>query len=263
MATEQQIKSFIEEIAPCAQYAYKTLGKVLPSVCIGMACVESGYGTAGSVRYHSYFGQKVGTGKTATKYWGGKSFNAKTKEEYSTGVAVIRDNFRAYDSMQQSTLNFYELLNTSLYKGVQHGASASLQMLQIKACGYMTSSTEVNSVLKIIEKYNLTKYDDVEYAPPKDDITPIDPMIKGYTPGKIYTLQSNMYVRKMPNGQKVKFDDLTDDGKKHGHFDDNGDAILDAGTRVTCKEVREDGLQIWLRIPSGWVCAVGGKTYII
>ena len=32
-------------------------------------------------------------------------------------------------------------------------------MQQIKACGYMTSSTEVNSVISIIEKYNLTKYD--------------------------------------------------------------------------------------------------------
>ena len=32
-------------------------------------------------------------------------------------------------------------------------------MQQIKSCGYMTSSTECNSVLSIIAKYNLTQYD--------------------------------------------------------------------------------------------------------
>ena len=42
MATLAQQKEFIAQIAPCAQYAYKVLGKVKPSVCIGMACIESG-----------------------------------------------------------------------------------------------------------------------------------------------------------------------------------------------------------------------------
>lgn len=168
MASEQQIKAFIEQIAPCAQHAYKTLGKVLPSVCIGMACVECGYGTAGSVRHHSYLGHKVGSGKTATRYWGGSFFLADTKEEYTIGQhTTIKAAFRAYDSMQQCVMNFYELLNTGLYKGVQKGASPAMQMMQIKACGYMTSSTEVNSVLKIIEKYNLTKYDSVVEQEPE------------------------------------------------------------------------------------------------
>lgn len=166
MATEQQIKSFIQEIAPCAQHAYKILGKVLPSICIGMACVECGYGTAGSVKHHSYLGQKVGTGKTATKYWSGAFFTSSTKEEYQIGKhTTIKAAFRAYDTMQQCVLNYYELLNTSLYKGVQAGAGAAMQMVQIKACGYMTSSTEVNSVLKIIEKYDLTRYDSPDAQP--------------------------------------------------------------------------------------------------
>lgn len=162
MATEKQIKSFIEQIAPCAQKAYKAIGKVRPSVCIGMACVESAYGTAGSCRCHSYLGQKVGTGKTATKYWGGKFFTSKTKEEYTVGShTVIKAAFRSYDSMEQCVFNYYELLNTKLYDRVKAEANYKTQMQQIKASGYMTSSTEVNSVIKLIERYNLTKYDDV------------------------------------------------------------------------------------------------------
>ena len=252
MASEQQIKKFISEIAPYAQNGYKTLGKVLPSICIGMACVECGYGTAGSVKHHSYLGQKVGSGKTATKYWGGKFFTSSTKEEYTLGVhTTIQAAFRAYDSMQQCVLNYYELLNTKLYARVKAGVDYVTQMQQIKLCRYMTSSTEVNSVIKIIRKYNLTQYDDVSST------------VTVYQIGKIYTLQANMYVRQSPNGEKLKFDNLTADAKAHGKFDEEGNAILKEGTRVTCKDIAYVGLNTWMRIPSGWVCAIGQKTYII
>lgn len=161
MATDAQCRAFIIEIAPFAMEAYKVIGKVLPSVCIGMACVESAYGTSAIMRSHNaFFGQKVGSGKTATKYWKGASFNSKTKEEYTLGThTVITSAFRAYPSMQMSVFNYYELLNSSLYKKVKADVDYKTQMQQIKDCGYMTSSTEVNSVIKIIEKYNLTQYD--------------------------------------------------------------------------------------------------------
>lgn len=162
MATKEQVNNFINMIAPIAQEAYKELGKVLPSVAVGMACVECGYGTAGSCKHNSYLGHKVGSGRTATKYWGGKFFTSKTSEEYTIGVhTTINAAFRAYDSMKQCVFNFYELLNTNIYKGVEAGADYKKQMKQIKSAGYMTSSTEVNSVISIIEKYGLTKYDDV------------------------------------------------------------------------------------------------------
>lgn len=160
MATAAEISLFVEMIAPLAQKAYRTLGKVKPSVCIGMACVESAYGTSPIMKKHNaYFGQKVGTGKTA-KYWSMKFFTSSTKEEYTLGQhTTIRAAFRAYDSAEQSVFNYYELLNTSLYSKVLATSDYREQMQQIKACGYMTSSTEVNSVIAIIEKYGLTKYD--------------------------------------------------------------------------------------------------------
>ena len=159
MASSEQVKKFITEIAPLAQKAFLELGKIHPSICIGMACVESAYGTAGSCKYHSYLGQKVGTGKTATKYWNGAFFTSKTKEEYTVGThTVIKAAFRAYPNMEACVFNYYELLNSSVYKRVTK-TQYRVQMQQIKDCGYMTSSTEVNSVLNIIAKYNLTQYD--------------------------------------------------------------------------------------------------------
>lgn len=174
MATEKQIKEFITAIAPHAQSAYRIIGKVKPSVCIGMACVESAYGTAGSCKHHSYLGQKVGTGKTATKHWTGLFFSSKTKEEYKIGThTTITAAFRAYPSMEMCVFNYYELLNTTLYARVKADADYKTQMQQIKACGYMTSSTEVNSVIKIIEKYNLTQYDGTALDAVREPVTSV------------------------------------------------------------------------------------------
>lgn len=161
MATNAQICNFIKLIAPDVQEAYKTLGKIKPSVCIGIACVECGAGTSDlMMRNHGLWGQKVGTGRTATKYWGGKFYVAKTKEEYKVGEhTIIKDAFRSYESNLMGALNFYELLNTSLYRRVRSDQSFEEQMRAIKKCGYMTSSTEVNSVLTYINNFGLTKYD--------------------------------------------------------------------------------------------------------
>lgn len=162
MATTNEITSFIKMIAPLAQKAYKAFGKVKPSVCIGMACIESGYGTAPAMRKHNaYLGHKVGSGKTALKYWDGTFFKSKTSEEYQVGVhTVIVDAFRSYKDTEQCVFNFYELMNTSLYSQVLSGSNYEEQMKQIKACKYMTSSKEVNSVISVINRYNLTIYDD-------------------------------------------------------------------------------------------------------
>lgn len=185
---EQRV-AFIEEIAPMVIRAYETLGKVKPSVCIGMACVESnyGYGTDGKrfmYNKKAVLGQKVGSGKTATKYWSKKFFVASTKEEYQIGVhTTIKDAFRGYDSLQQCFYNYYELLNTNLYKRVKANADYQTQMRQIKQCGYMTSSTEVDTVLSIISNFKLTKYDD-EVVEEKSSKKSIEEIAKEVIAGK-------------------------------------------------------------------------------
>lgn len=261
--TEAQRVEFIKEIAPLAQKAYKTLGKVLPSVCIGMACIESGfgYGTDGSrlmYKNNAILGQKVGSGKTATKYWSGKAFKAATSEEYQVGVhtKLPAAAFRKYDSLEQCIFNYYELLNTSLYKKVIAGCDFATQMKQIKSCGYMTSSTEVNSVIKVINLYNLSIYDCIK------QITNVVPENR-FVIGQTYTLNKNLYIREQPFGEKMKFSCITVDAQNHSKFDDYGCAILKEGTKVTCKAIKKESNSIWILIPSGWICASeAGKEYI-
>lgn len=84
-----------------------------------------------------------------------------------------------------------------------------------------------------------------------------------YIVGSVYTLGTNLYVRDLPFGEKVKFSCITANAQQNAKFDSYGNAILKEGTRVTCKAVRKETNSTWILIPSGWVCAIeAGKVYI-
>ena len=85
-----------------------------------------------------------------------------------------------------------------------------------------------------------------------------------YKIGNTYTIsvRTSLNVRKGA-GKKyapVGYNNLTPDGKKHALIT----GALKNGTKVTCLEVKTDGSSIWIRIPSGWICAVeNGKKFVV
>lgn len=83
-----------------------------------------------------------------------------------------------------------------------------------------------------------------------------------YVVGREYTLRSNMSVRTGPGTsyRRKSHSELTPDGRNHDR-DKNG--CLDAGTVVTCQQIQQNGSQIWILCPSGWLCAKDGNTVYI
>lgn len=79
----------------------------------------------------------------------------------------------------------------------------------------------------------------------------------GFTTGTYTITASDLIVRNEPGGTAVGYSGLTADGKKH---DTDKDGALNKGTRITVKEVRTVGNNIWGRCPSGWVCLRYGTT---
>lgn len=78
-----------------------------------------------------------------------------------------------------------------------------------------------------------------------------------YTIGKTYTtMVDHLHVRYSVWGQIKEYAQLTKDGMKHAY----SDGCLKKGTTVTVKDVKkdEDGAT-WVRIPSGWICAITAK----
>lgn len=258
MATKKQVNDFISMIAPIAvEICNKKAKKVLPSVCIAQACCESAYGTSPKmIRANAVFGIKVGKSKVHFgKAWKDKAYSTKTKECYDGKTYVeINDMFRAYDSIRDSVEDYYDMLGScSRYAACIGVLDATKAITAIKNGGYATSPTYIYTITRIIKKYNLTQYD-----------TCMSGQKASFIVGKNYTLQANMYVRVSAAGKKRPYLKLTVNAKSHAKADAGGYGILNKGTVVTCKGIEQVDGRTWMKIPSGYVCAVGeeGKEYI-
>lgn len=163
MATKIEVKNFIEKIAPFAQVEYQKGKKILPSVCIAQACCESSYGTTEKMKNaNAMLGVKVGKNKVHFgSAWHDKAYDTMTKECYDGKTYEnIHDFFRAYDTLQDCITDYYDILcSCSRYKGAVDEKDCLKAIKAIKAGGYATSPTYIQTVTSIIRTNNLTRYD--------------------------------------------------------------------------------------------------------
>lgn len=78
-----------------------------------------------------------------------------------------------------------------------------------------------------------------------------------YVVGRTYRTQvDHLHVRFSVWGQIKGYAQLSMDGMKHAY----SDGCLKKGTAVTVKETKQDNSgATWVRIPSGWICAITAK----
>lgn len=78
-----------------------------------------------------------------------------------------------------------------------------------------------------------------------------------YIVGQTYRTQvDHLHVRFSVWGQIKEYAQLTADGMKHAY----SDGCLKKGTTVTVKDVKKDEAgATWVKIPSGWICAITSK----
>lgn len=81
-----------------------------------------------------------------------------------------------------------------------------------------------------------------------------------YAIGRTYRTQvDHLHVRFSVWGQIKEYSQLTRDGMKHAY----SDGCLKKGTEVTVKDMKQDESgALWVRIPSGWICAITSKGEI-
>ena len=118
------------------------------SVVIAQAICESGWGQSQIKAFSN---------------WKGKVYNANTKECYD-GVSYTNINacFRAYDSLEESISDYFNLITKSERYRKAMVAETPLECITaIKNGGYATSPTYINTIMSIINSNNLTKYDNV------------------------------------------------------------------------------------------------------
>ena len=251
--TEAQ-KTFIEQIGTAARKYYPQY-KILPSLTIAQAIKESGWNKSLlSSKYFNFFGMKWNT-KCGTDY-----VEMNTKEYKNGQYVTVKAKFRKYSSFEEGIKGYYDFIYSyKRYANLIGETDAETACRKIQADGWATSPTYASSLYKdYIIKYGLTAWDQEASAP-----APVPVPVSDYVKGRVYTLDVNLYIRKEPNGTKKKPYELTVSGKINSYADAYGDAVLRAGTRVTCMDVVHDGSYVWLLIPSGYVCAkTPQKVYI-
>lgn len=244
MATSD-VYNFINQIAPLIVAEGTKRGYKIFSTVIAQAIVESRYGQSGLAKYHNYFGLKAGSAWVLAKK---PNVVMKTKEEYKPGtLTTIKDAFRVYPDMASGVAGYYDFISSKRYANLKTATTYRMYAEFLKADGYATSNSYVNTLCTNVAQYGLAIYDSMNQ----------------WVVGRTYTTLQDLNVRKEPNGELVSFEELTENAKEHAFIGPNGNAILKRGTEVTVKDIRSTGTCTWLNIPSGWICGKNSKnTYV-
>lgn len=194
---------FIEKVAELA----KADTRILPSLTIAQAILESGWGNSGlTIRANALFGIKAG------KSWKGKVYSAKTQECYD-GVNFVSETavFRAYDSWAESVQDHTEFLcGLKRYAKVVGEKDYRKACEAIQAAGYATDPTYANKLVSLIVRHGLTKYDPAATDQEKTDTAATYKVKSGDTLGEI-AKEHGTTVAAIVAANKAKYPKITAD----------------------------------------------------
>ena len=165
MNTEQ--KNFVKKVGTFASADMKKSG-VLASLTVAQAILESAWGKSElATGGNALFGIK------ATKSWKGKVYCKDTKECYD-GVNLVdvkNAAFRAYDSWEESVEDHSTFLKANKrYKEVIGETDYKKACEAIKAAGYATDPDYVEKLVKLIEDYELTEFDEAAVSQEEEKV---------------------------------------------------------------------------------------------
>lgn len=161
--THEEAQRFISHIAPMICREGSKRGYAVFSTTVAQAIIEGAAGTSTLAKiHHNHFGMKAGKG------YKGEYVRMRTKEEYVKGVLTeIYDNFRKYPNDEEGVKGYYDFISSKRYANLKNAKDYRQFAEYIKADGWATASKYRDNLIDKVEKYNLTKYDNIkiEYYP--------------------------------------------------------------------------------------------------
>ncbi len=153
----RQHKAFIREIGPIAKEVDKSFD-LLPSITIAQACLESDYGKSDlSQKYNNLFGVKGNNPNTSAVL--------KTKEFEKGKWIEIKARFQIYDSYEASIRAHARLFqkgttwDAKQYRHVLAAKNYEAQAHALVKDGYATDPDYADKLIKLIEEYDLARFD--------------------------------------------------------------------------------------------------------
>lgn len=147
--------SFIDSVSKAAIQSQRATG-VPASVTIAQALIESGSGKSGlTQKANNYFGIK-GTGPAG-------SIKLPTREVINGRSVTVKADFRAYNNAAESFTDHGKFFqqNSRYSKALQHTDDAHRFAQEIQKAGYATDPNYAKTINSVIDKYNLTKFDQI------------------------------------------------------------------------------------------------------
>ncbi|MBB1079629.1 LysM peptidoglycan-binding domain-containing protein [Limosilactobacillus sp. STM2_1] len=147
-------QAFIQSVAPGAIEGWNKY-KVLPSVTVAQAIVESGWGRSGlSTQAHNLFGIKGS--------YNGNSITMRTREVYNGRSVYVNANFRAYANNSESVADHGRFLNVnSRYRNLLGDTNYASVARKLRQDGYATDPSYANTLIRFVQTYNLNQLDAV------------------------------------------------------------------------------------------------------
>ncbi|WP_061777623.1 glucosaminidase domain-containing protein, partial [Lacticaseibacillus pantheris] len=155
-SSTDRLQDFIESVESGAIAGWQKYG-VLPSVTVAQAILESGWGSSSlSTQAHNLFGIK------ADPSWTGAKVNYPTQEYVNGQYVTINDYFRAYANNSDSVEDHGAFLkDNSRYNNLIGNTDYRSVAKDLQADGYATAPTYAQSLIGLIEMYNLTALDSI------------------------------------------------------------------------------------------------------
>lgn len=158
-----RLKFMEQMIRLCVKYARN----LKASVSIAQAMLESGLsptnkGSGLALKYNNWFGIKAGSS------WTGKVTTLSTQEDNGGGgLYTIQAGFRWYDSMEDSVKDHEAIFDSawakSHYARVLSATTAEAQCYGLQGT-YATDTAYAGKLIRIINAYDLKKFDDLKPA---------------------------------------------------------------------------------------------------
>lgn len=171
----------IAKVAPLYVESAKITG-MLPSVGIAQFCLESGYGSTDLAEFaNNLHGMKCNlSGRTwAGSVWDGESKYGKYSPEVENGVTAQRySEFRKYpcceDSIADRAAHFTNAMNGNKkrYPGIAQERDYKKAIHIIKAGNYATDPNYEDKLCDLVDRWDLTQYDQGVDMPNAGDILP-------------------------------------------------------------------------------------------
>lgn len=150
----QKQKDFIDQVKQGAISTYWEY-KVLPSLTIAQAILESAWGTSTlATQANNLFGIKW------TEGCGYEYVTKQTKEYVNNQWITIDAKFRKYNSVDESILDHALLLQKARYSKVLEAKDYKKAATEVWKAGYATDPDYPQKLINLIEEYELYKIDE-------------------------------------------------------------------------------------------------------